>query len=1246
MEGRIYITIDDEDDDGDSHRGSSTFAPRVAREKEPSLFDCLGDRYKYSDPNVKLEPQETPMETIFERAPDTENKGREEPQAPLGEDNPTGRVDQAMSDSGIQDQEKSQNLDEEDTSKDEVDQTMSDIETESHDEPEVLPSEEPLEEQPDQAMSDTAAEGLGESPRLVEEDLSKEPVNYAIPDIGTHDQGEPEGPVDEESLFFQDEEGEVDAEIEQELPSNTTLEDNQAADSFDEGPTSPQVGDRATNFGHKVSTSGQFKFAGDLSDSEEEQNDEQEDMAENLGSEDPDEDDGRRGDEGAEDYEEHFGGGFDQDFGEDQELEEAQPVDEEVEGDDQDPDHRENSGQRPDEGDDGSEYEDTDSEEDSDNESANATKTPASDAKVPRVKKAKSKNKDPTTAKFAPTAREFFRRKNMAAEAKKAGVKRKAETQKSAPPKRKKSANQTGWRDNEPCMRLAKKFLATEDLPNAASQGSLPSFGSIKATTQADQFAQIKAKLPKHGDTRRMASQEKDLKMAVKSFGYKRMLANDGDWTHKDMETSLFSYQVTITSWMIERECSGSSPLGGLIGDEMGMGKTLVSIACAVGHPPEAEDIEKFCKATLVIVPNKMIARQWVEEIRKHCKEHIRNLACIYRFGDESGLDFYREKFFVLATYRDIMHGYPGIAKVQEWKEKYEDDKVSFNREFSKAAGDIFKIDWYRIILDEAHQIKNVKAHTSIACCDLSSRFRWCLSGTPLSNTPQEFFPYLKFLGCPFTDSSLNFHAKFVDGFRGKENFDALVGLVMYRRTKKDSFLGHKILNLPGMHSEDLWVSITQEEQDIYDTVFEHYDKAIRQLKAKEQEKGLTETEKDALSQLYLAQSTRLRQTVSHIFGIERLFRESIKDVELESLMEILNSRPKKAKLIDNLKHQEGVAGYSLGLKKLEGQKANVFGGSFALTNFLRMSRNEIKARSKSGRCLICNKDDMPKEPMKSYPCGHIYCMKCLCDLVYAEREHGIKCLHASCTQPLTVGNAVEIFDGIITKAKEDKDYKEPGEDSVGARIARKKEANGFFTATSLKPKLFEIPPSTKLTAALSVILTWQENHPDDKILVFTQFVMSGKILGYMLSQLGMQFLYLYGSIDDRGRKKAIKAFKEEQEKKIMIIGLKCGGQALNLTAANRVILIDPWWNNVQENQAFGRVWRHGQTKETHLVRIWANVPVDHYIFKLQNDKAIAVDYALQDDNHKPAVLDDGRLQKLFAPIQRVKPKVAKQKKK
>ncbi|VUC24416.1 unnamed protein product [Clonostachys rosea] len=1209
-----YIIISDDEDDGVSHRGTSTFVPLVEREQESSLFASLGSRFGYSLPNVKIEPQETSMDTFNEHIPNTSNEGQEEPQAPLQDENPADRLDQTMSDPKSQGQEKSQDPAEEDASKEEADQTMQDIETENHNEPKAAHEEGASEKQPGQSIPGIATEGLGEFPILVEEGVSKEPTNHLGPDIGQRDQREPQDLGEEESLFFTD------------PPENTPSADIQADGSFAGEPTSPQAGDGATNFGDKVNSDGQYQLAGDVSESEDEKPDnQQEDTAESLDNKNPNEDDGPHGDDGTGDFQSHFPDDFDQDYDGDH-MEEAQKVDEEDEGDDGDPD-QENSSQKPDEGDDGSEYEETDSEPDSDDDGANTTKAPASDAKAPRGKNARSKNKDPTKARFAPTAREYFRRKNVAKEAKAAGLKRKAETQKSAPSKRKKSANQTGWRDNEPCMRLAKKLLETDDLPNAASQGSLPSFGSIKATTQASQFAQIKAKLPKGGDTRRMASQNRDLKLAVKSFGYKKMEADNGLWAHKEMETSLFSYQVTIASWMIERECSGSAPLGGLVGDEMGMGKTLVSLACAVGHPPEAEDIQNFCKATLVIVPNKMIARQWLEEIRKHCKEGIRNLAAIYRFGDDCGTGFYEEKFFVLATYRDIMHQHPGIARVQEWKEKYEHDKVSFNREFSKAAGELFKVDWYRIILDEAHQIKNVKGHTSIACCDL------------------KFFPYLKFLGCPFTDSSLNFHAKFVDGFRGRENFDALAGLVMYRRTKKDSFLGHKILDLPPMHSQNIWVSIAPEEQDIYEAVFDHYDKAIRQMKAKEEEKGyLTDNEKDQLSQIYLAQSTRLRQTVSHLFDIERFFRESIKDAELECLMEILKSKSEKARLIDNLKHQEGIADYSLGLKKLDGQKANVFGGSFTLTNFLKISRNEIKVRSKSCRCLICNKDDMPKEPMRSYPCGHIYCMKCLCDKVFAEPE--AKCLHASCTQVLRAGSSVEIFDSMMTLAKEDKNYKEPGEDSLGARIARKKDANGCFTATFFKPRLFDMPPSTKLTAALAVILTWQENHPDDKILVFTQFVMSGKILGYMLGQLKMQFLYLYGSIDDRGRKKAIDAFKDDPAQKIMIIGLKCGGQALNLTAANRVIIIDPWWNNVQENQAFGRVWRHGQAKETHLVRIWAQTPMDKYIFGLQNDKAMAVDYALQDDNHKPAVLDDRRLEKLFAPIHRAKAKGVKQKKK
>lgn len=96
------------------------------------------------------------------------------------------------------------------------------------------------------------------------------------------------------------------------------------------------------------------------------------------------------------------------------------------------------------------------------------------------------------------------------------------------------------------------------------------------------------------------------------------------------------------------------------------------------------------------------------------------------------------------------------------------------------------------------------------------------------------------------------------------------------------------------------------------------------------------------------------------------------------------------------------------------------------------------------------------------------------------------------------------------------------------------------------------------------------------------------------------------------------------------LVGLKCGGQALNLTMANRVIIVDPWWNAVAEDQAYGRVRRIGQTKETHLVRLFSDTPVDRRIRQLQSDKSAEVSRALQDDRHEPVPLDDEALEGLF----------------
>ncbi len=74
---------------------------------------------------------------------------------------------------------------------------------------------------------------------------------------------------------------------------------------------------------------------------------------------------------------------------------------------------------------------------------------------------------------------------------------------------------------------------------------------------------------------------------------------------------------------------------------------------------------------------------------------------------------------------------------------------------------------------------------------------------------------------------------------------------------------------------------------------------------------------------------------------------------------------------------------------------------------------------------------------------------------------------------------------------------------------------------------------------------------------------------------------------------RAIKTFREDPDCKVLVAGLQCGGVGLNLAFANRVIIVDLWWNTAVESQAFVRVHRLGQRKQTYLVRIAIRKSVD-----------------------------------------------------
>jgi SNF2 family DNA or RNA helicase len=77
--------------------------------------------------------------------------------------------------------------------------------------------------------------------------------------------------------------------------------------------------------------------------------------------------------------------------------------------------------------------------------------------------------------------------------------------------------------------------------------------------------------------------------------------------------------------------------------------------------------------------------------------------------------------------------------------------------------GDLHRMEWYRVVLDEAHAIKNNTSRTSIACQNLNAKFRWALSGTPIQNRLEELFPYFRFLRAEWASHFDQFRKQYCD---------------------------------------------------------------------------------------------------------------------------------------------------------------------------------------------------------------------------------------------------------------------------------------------------------------------------------------------------------------------------------------------------------------------------------------------------------------------------------------------------
>jgi SNF2 family DNA or RNA helicase len=156
------------------------------------------------------------------------------------------------------------------------------------------------------------------------------------------------------------------------------------------------------------------------------------------------------------------------------------------------------------------------------------------------------------------------------------------------------------------------------------------------------------------------------------------------------------------------------------------------------------------------------------------------------------------------------------------------------------------------------------------------------------------------------------------------------------------------------------------------------------------------------------------------------------------------------------------------------------------------------------------------------------------------------------------------------------------------------------------------------------------ENH---KVLIFSQFVQVLKIIKKHLDKNAINYSYLDGSIDVAKREKAIKAFQQEDEVGVFLLSLKAGGVALNLTAADYVIIFDPWWNPAVEAQAIDRSHRIGQTKKVFVYRMVLADSIEEKMLKLQEQKKALVDNLITSDSKAFKDLSKEDILDLFNPI-------------
>ena len=652
-------------------------------------------------------------------------------------------------------------------------------------------------------------------------------------------------------------------------------------------------------------------------------------------------------------------------------------------------------------------------------------------------------------------------------------------------------------------------------------QGQQPGFTDRRKDKA---LAQLLASIPEE-DRKAAGSDKKELLKASKKFHGNGSIKSDGKggWLLKGMTSSLQHHQLLGAGWMRDKETGPTEPRGGILADEMGIGKTVVSTKpnkillriltwskqMAIANILDGNNKDPGARPTLIVAPSGLLA-QWRRELKKHVRENkLSNLITVCKRDRANIIDPERDlgmRDIVLTSYHELMDQFPKYSPpitldTEEQKRRWWEEHLE------ECKGPLFRLDWQRVVFDECQSLKNHESRTAKAATALSVTHRWLMSGTPLINGIEEFYSYFRVLQIQTGDMQL-FKRNYKRTGAGYQRLNAILQSILMRRTYSTRMFNKPIVTLPKNTKKTLTVHFSPIERAMYEIVENRFVERIR---------AFAHTAPSHTSYtIIFVMLLRLRQLASHLFLIQETIEDLLEEQDIRKLMRVVNEelnkegesstkralRELRGVMMKKIQSKVDAEGFQVleveerstpkpNKEQSPGQLAQFDNPAARLKQHLEHLAHEKNFKELSERSMCCGCGCPPTNPWVS-DCGHVHCFECLRNLGVDEHGGNIEAAPCSkCGMTFLISEqcrGISVLDRLTNSASP----------RSGGRKAAK---NNWFAENGHRF------PSAKFMAVKMQIITWQEEAPGDKIIVFSQFTKILTYLGRMCDEEGWQNL-------------------------------------------------------------------------------------------------------------------------------------------